>query len=104
MSVDNTQMPPTKVFAGEQLVRIQIRVDDPDKTANWKSDVRSDATYEGAEYGGTASNSDDDAFTVVIPKADVRRWERASVSNGADIEVEDAPMEGSFALPKLTFQ
>lgn len=100
--LDNAPIIVTKVFPADELVWVTIQVDDPDRSANWKQDIRSDAAYEGAQYCGTTDSVDDDAVSVVVPKADLRRWERASASNGADVMIGETPGEGSFALPKLT--
>jgi hypothetical protein len=104
MCLDNPLIESTKVFPAEELVQIKVYTEDPDRASDWKGDIRSDAAYEGAEYCGTMDDVDDDSFTVVVPRLDLRRWEHVSASNGADLVIHDKPLLGGFALPKLPYQ
>jgi len=99
--VENNGFPVTHVFPADELVKLSIRTADPLQSVNWKDTILSDAAYEGVVFCGIVENRIDDAIDILIPKYDVRKWERVATANDSDVTIIDAPTQCAVALSKL---
>lgn len=94
----------THVFPAEEVVKLSMQTADLLQSPNWKDSILSGAACEGAIFCGITENRMDHIFEVLIPKADIRTWERVAAANGTDVTVIHAPTQCAVALSRLQTQ